>query len=178
MWITKTNTSISLYSKVHCQTKWQTLSTRQIRGGGGGGGSHIVFFLFLHENVCCGYSLEAPQWGASNEYHNISFHGEIRKMLVLFGWKKCFICTVSGFTEWWHLFSSHTPHWPFLVMQPTKHVTVQRVLLSDTCIKLNWLLIVYNVFVTNPRSPKQNLQQTFYFFLFIYLFFFFFFQRK
>ena len=27
-----------------------------------------IFFLFLHENICCGYSLEAPRWGASNEY--------------------------------------------------------------------------------------------------------------
>ena len=27
----------------------------------------MIFFLFLHENICCGYSLEAPQWGGSNE---------------------------------------------------------------------------------------------------------------
>ena len=27
-----------------------------------------VVFLFLNKNICCGYSLEAPQWGASNEY--------------------------------------------------------------------------------------------------------------
>ena len=31
----------------------------------------LFFFLFFHENICCGYSLEAPQWGASNEYHNM-----------------------------------------------------------------------------------------------------------
>ena len=31
-------------------------------------GIHIIFFLFLHENICCGYSLEAPRLGASNEY--------------------------------------------------------------------------------------------------------------
>ena len=30
--------------------------------------SNNIFFLFLHENICCGYSLEAPQRGASNEY--------------------------------------------------------------------------------------------------------------
>ena len=24
-------------------------------------GIHIIFFLFLHENICCGYSLEAPR---------------------------------------------------------------------------------------------------------------------
>ena len=27
-----------------------------------------IFFLFLHKNICCGYSLEAPHQGASNEY--------------------------------------------------------------------------------------------------------------
>ena len=26
------------------------------------------FFLFLHKTICCGYSLEAPRRGASNEY--------------------------------------------------------------------------------------------------------------
>ena len=28
----------------------------------------LIFFLFLHENICCGYSLEVLQWGSSNEY--------------------------------------------------------------------------------------------------------------
>ena len=28
----------------------------------------FLFFLFLNKIICCGYSLEAPQWGASNEY--------------------------------------------------------------------------------------------------------------
>ena len=43
-------------------------------------GIHIISFLFLHENICCGYSLEAPRQGTSNEYHNICFHGEIKKI--------------------------------------------------------------------------------------------------
>ena len=42
----------------------------------------LIFFLFLHENLCCGYSLEAPQWGASDDYHKICFCGEIRKIFV------------------------------------------------------------------------------------------------
>ena len=42
----------------------------------------LIFFLFLDENICCGYSLEAPRRGASNEYHNIWFCREIRKILV------------------------------------------------------------------------------------------------
>ena len=33
-----------------------------------------IFLLFLHENVCCGYSLEE-----SNKYLNICFHRGIRK---------------------------------------------------------------------------------------------------
>ena len=27
-----------------------------------------IFFLFLHENICFGFSLEVPQRGTSNEY--------------------------------------------------------------------------------------------------------------
>ena len=28
----------------------------------------MIFFLLLHENICCGYSLEVPRQGTSNEY--------------------------------------------------------------------------------------------------------------
>ena len=28
----------------------------------------FIFFLFLHGNICCGYSLEVPHRGTSNEY--------------------------------------------------------------------------------------------------------------
>ena len=31
------------------------------------------FCLFLHENMSCGYSLEAPRRGASNEYPQLMF---------------------------------------------------------------------------------------------------------
>ena len=31
------------------------------------------FFLFLNKNICCGYSLEAPWWGTSNEYPQYMF---------------------------------------------------------------------------------------------------------
>ena len=59
----------------------------QIRGG-----MHVIFSFFLHESICCGYSLEVPHWGTSNEYHNICFHGEIRKISLLFDRKKlCFV---------------------------------------------------------------------------------------
>ena len=38
-----------------------------------------MFFLFLHEKICCWYSLEVPWQGTSNEYHNICFLGEVKR---------------------------------------------------------------------------------------------------
>ena len=46
-------------------------------------GIHIIVILFLHENICCGYSLEVPRRGASHEYQQHMFHEEIRKISVL-----------------------------------------------------------------------------------------------
>ena len=40
-----------------------------------------LFSPIFHKNICCGYSLEAPRRGASNEYHNLYFYGEIRKII-------------------------------------------------------------------------------------------------
>ena len=42
-------------------------------------GIHIIFFLFFHENICCGYSLEAPQQGTSNEYPQHMFSWKNKK---------------------------------------------------------------------------------------------------
>ena len=58
--------------------------------------SSDFFFLLLHENICCGYSLEAPQQGASNEYPQHMF--VLKKI-----WKKivntfsCLELEVDGF---------------------------------------------------------------------------------
>ena len=46
------------------------------------------FFLFLYENIRYVYSLEAPHRGASIEYPQQKFHGEIRKIL-------------SGYPSYW-----------------------------------------------------------------------------
>ena len=42
----------------------------------------LVSFLFLHENVCCGYSLEAPRRGASNEYPQHMFPWRNKKNIM------------------------------------------------------------------------------------------------
>ena len=36
----------------------------------------LILFLFVHKNISCRYSLEAPPQVTSNEY--LRFHGEIR----------------------------------------------------------------------------------------------------
>ena len=41
----------------------------------------LIFFLFLHENLCCGYLLEAPHRGASNEYPQHSFSWKNKKTI-------------------------------------------------------------------------------------------------
>ena len=46
------------------------------------------FFLFLHENIYCGYSLEAPQRGASNEYPQHMFSCTNKKNINIFQLKK------------------------------------------------------------------------------------------
>ena len=51
-------------------------------------GIHIIFFLFLDENICCEYSLEAPQQGASNEYPQHMFSLRNKKDISSFWMKK------------------------------------------------------------------------------------------
>ena len=48
----------------------------------------LIVFLFLHENICCGYSLEAPRQGASNEYPQHMFSWRNKKNINTFGLKK------------------------------------------------------------------------------------------
>ena len=45
----------------------------------------LILVLFIHEKICCGYSLEVPQWSSSMSAYNITFHGEIRKYIYI--WK-------------------------------------------------------------------------------------------
>ena len=47
-------------------------------------GIHIIFFLFLHENICCWYSLEAPRRGASNEYQQHMFSWRNKKDISIY----------------------------------------------------------------------------------------------
>ena len=46
-------------------------------------GYQVNIFLISPQNICCVYSLEVPCQGTSNEYNDICFHGEIRKLSKL-----------------------------------------------------------------------------------------------
>ena len=48
--------SAGMAEPMHFPHLIQVVSKLQIRGS-----NHIIFILFLHENVCCGYSLEVPR---------------------------------------------------------------------------------------------------------------------
>ena len=39
----------------------------------------LIFFLFVNVNICCGYSSEAPQLGASKEYPQQRFSRRNKK---------------------------------------------------------------------------------------------------
>ena len=51
-------------------------------------GIHIIFFLFLDENICCEYSLEVCHRGASNEYPQSMFLLRNKKTIRTFRMKK------------------------------------------------------------------------------------------
>ena len=61
------------------------LAQRVVKVKEGVSGSIVLVFLFFHQNVCLRYSLEATRRGASNEYHNVCFRGELRKISILLG---------------------------------------------------------------------------------------------
>ena len=47
---------------------------------------YTLFFLFLLKNIDCGYSLEPPRRGGSNEYSQSMFWAEIWKISEFFIW--------------------------------------------------------------------------------------------
>ena len=42
----------------------------------------LIFFLFIYENICCGYSLEVLCGGASNEYPQHMFSWRNKKNVI------------------------------------------------------------------------------------------------
>ena len=62
-------------------------------------GVHNIFLTFL-KNVDCGYSLEPPSWGGSNEYQQSMFWAEIWKISEFLIWKISFFgCKIFDIFE-------------------------------------------------------------------------------
>ena len=53
---------------------------------------YALFFLFLHKNIDCGYSLEPPRRGGSNEYPQSTFYRNMKNIRI-------FTLKISFF--WW-----------------------------------------------------------------------------
>ena len=64
------NTPIQMYRKFHIQK----LKIFRLKNSD-------IFYISA-ENIACGYTLEPPRRGGSNEYHNVCFLAEIRKIYV------------------------------------------------------------------------------------------------
>ena len=54
----------------------------------------LISFLFPNKNICCGYSLEVPQWGASNEYPQHMFSLRNKKNIM---WIPPLICSYGSY---------------------------------------------------------------------------------
>ena len=54
-----------------------------------------IIFLISAKNIDCGYSLEPPRWGGSNEYPQSMFLAEIWKISEFFIWKFSFFLVVK-----------------------------------------------------------------------------------
>ena len=71
----------------HCRTTTPTTRTDNMIPLCLHAGITKYFSYSSTKNIYCWYSLEVLQWGYSNEYLNICFRGEIRKISTLLDWK-------------------------------------------------------------------------------------------
>ena len=70
-------------------------------------GIHVIFFLFLHKYICCGYSLEAPPRSTSEyPYHIFSWRN--KKDISIFWMKKVPYLLLCRNMPWIHIRSSST----------------------------------------------------------------------
>ena len=81
----------------------------------------LIFFLFVHKNICCGYSLEVPRWGASNEYPQHMFSWRHKTIIELFGRKTRLI--------WNHEADNYRSVFPM----PKKHTSFMFLFLTSIC---------------------------------------------
>ena len=60
-----------------------------------------IFFLFIHKPICCGYSLEVPRWGTSNEYWQHLVLWKKKKYINTFWWEMRLIWSHNTYPKFW-----------------------------------------------------------------------------
>ena len=60
----------------------------------------LISFLFLNKNICCGYSLEAPRRGASNEYPQHMYSPRNKKNFM---WMPPLICSYAPHEKMYYM---------------------------------------------------------------------------
>ena len=65
----------------------------------------MLFFLFLPENICCGYSLELTQRDGSNEHHKICLSPETSEIFRFLLWTKCALS--NGTNRLFDVYANH-----------------------------------------------------------------------
>ena len=81
----------------------------------------LIFFLFVHETVCYGYSLEAPRWGASNEYPQHMFWWT-NKISILFSILYLELCTQHVFEDKWKTIFIRIPSYMSRALSSSRNI--------------------------------------------------------
>ena len=111
--------------------------------------------IFLHKNIRCGYILEVPQWGASNEYPQHMFSCKNKKNISTFRLKKRILSRAMWHTFWWRN-KKKVLFW-YLCYKINGKPLDQLVGPDDTTFKLIYWLIFYFFINPCPAEPGYTL---------------------
>ena len=92
---------------------------------------YTLFFLLLLKNIDCGYSLEPPHWGGSNEYSQSMFCAEIWKVSGILSEKFHFLVVK---------FSVYLIRRVFVMIVRTEFVPILK--LNTICVLCRWIIRV------------------------------------
>ena len=97
-------------------------------------GIRKIFFLFLHENICCGYSLEVPHRGTSNEYPQHMFSWRNKKNINTFGIKKESYQDLWMFLKYCWMSGQQCRPWSDVMFRRILHVWSGSALFAQACL--------------------------------------------
>ena len=90
-----------------------------------------IIFLFLNQNICCGYSKEPSQWDCSFEHPKYMFKLMAKEINAILGAHTILIWAYA------HSFESNRRNRP--VTETTKYHVYQAWSVFSTCLKIQWV---------------------------------------